>query len=82
MTEYRRILLDGYPTQVVRDGEELVAGDGRRVAIVDALHLPPVEPTKAIAVHLNYEGAGRRIVPVSDGCLWLPERYAQILGGC
>ncbi|MEY4458781.1 MAG: Homoprotocatechuate catabolism bifunctional isomerase/decarboxylase [Actinomycetota bacterium] len=55
MTEYRRILLDGYPTQVVRDGEELVAGDGRRVAIVDALHLPPVEPTKAIAVHLNYD---------------------------
>ncbi|MEY5017616.1 MAG: Homoprotocatechuate catabolism bifunctional isomerase/decarboxylase [Actinomycetota bacterium] len=55
MTEYRRILLDGYPTQVVRDGEDLVAGDGRRVAIVDALHLPPVEPTKAIAVHLNYD---------------------------
>jgi 5-oxopent-3-ene-1,2,5-tricarboxylate decarboxylase/2-hydroxyhepta-2,4-diene-1,7-dioate isomerase len=55
VTEYRRILLDGYPTQVVRDGEELVAGDGRRVAIVDALHLPPVEPTKAIAVHLNYD---------------------------
>lgn len=55
MTEYRRILLDGYPTQVVREGEELVAGDGRRVAIVDALHLPPVEPTKAIAVHLNYD---------------------------
>ena len=39
----------------MRDGEELVAGDGRRVAIVDALHLPPVEPTKAIAVHLNYD---------------------------
>ncbi|MBU6144694.1 MAG: fumarylacetoacetate hydrolase family protein [Acidobacteria bacterium] len=55
MTEYRRILLDGYPTQVVRDGENLVAGDGRVVAIEDAIHLPPVEPTKIIAVHLNYD---------------------------
>ena len=55
MTEYRRILLDGYPTQVVRDGENLVSGDGRVVAIKDAVHLPPVEPTKIIAVHLNYD---------------------------
>ena len=55
MSEFRRILLDGYPTQVTRDGEHLVAGDGRRVAIADAVHLPPVEPTKIIAVHLNYD---------------------------
>ena len=55
MTEYRRILLDGYPVQVVRDGENLIAGDGRVVAIKDAVHLPPVEPTKIIAVHLNYD---------------------------
>ncbi len=55
MAEFRRILLDGYPTQVTREGEHLVAGDGRRVAIVDAVHLPPVEPTKIIAVHLNYD---------------------------
>jgi 5-oxopent-3-ene-1,2,5-tricarboxylate decarboxylase/2-hydroxyhepta-2,4-diene-1,7-dioate isomerase len=55
VAEFRRILLDGYPTQVNRDGEHLVAGDGRRVAIVDAVHLPPVEPTKIIAVHLNYD---------------------------
>ncbi len=55
MAEFRRILLDGYPTQVTRDGEHLVAGDGRRVAISEALHLPPVEPTKIIAVHLNYD---------------------------
>jgi len=54
MTEIRRILLDGYPVQVTRDGDELVAGDGRRVSIVDAVHLPPCEPTKIIAVHLNY----------------------------
>ena len=55
MAEFRRILLDGYPTQVTREGETLVAGDGRRVAIADAVHLPPVEPTKIIAVHLNYD---------------------------
>jgi len=55
MTEYRRILLDGYPCQVVRDGDSLIAGDGRVVAIADAIHLPPVEPTKIICVHLNYD---------------------------
>jgi 5-oxopent-3-ene-1,2,5-tricarboxylate decarboxylase/2-hydroxyhepta-2,4-diene-1,7-dioate isomerase len=55
VAEFRRILLDGYPIHVTRDGEHLVAGDGRRVAIADAVHLPPVEPTKIIAVHLNYD---------------------------
>ncbi len=54
MTEYRRILLDGAAVEVVRDGEELVAGDGRRVAVDAAQHLPPVAPTKIIAVHLNH----------------------------
>ena len=55
MTEYRRILLDGAAVQTVRDGEFLGAADGRRVAIEDAQHLPPSEPTKIIAVHLNYD---------------------------
>jgi len=55
VTEYRRILLDGYPTQVVRNGETLVADDGRVIAIADAIHLAPSEPTKIIAVHLNYD---------------------------
>ena len=54
MTEYRRILLDGAVTQVRRDGEVLMAGDGRRVLVSDAVHLPPVTPTKIIAVHLNH----------------------------
>ncbi|MCX8528468.1 MAG: fumarylacetoacetate hydrolase family protein, partial [Rhodoluna sp.] len=52
---YRRILLDGYPVQVLRQGENLVAPDGRVVAIEDAVHLAPSEPTKLIAVHLNYD---------------------------
>ena len=55
MAEYRRILLDGFPTQVRREGDVLVAADGREVAIADAIHLPPVEPSKIIAVHLNYQ---------------------------
>jgi 5-oxopent-3-ene-1,2,5-tricarboxylate decarboxylase / 2-hydroxyhepta-2,4-diene-1,7-dioate isomerase len=52
--EYRRILLDGAVVQVVVDGSELVAADGRRVPAADAPHLPPVTPTKIIAVHLNH----------------------------
>ena len=54
MSETRRILLDGYQADVVRDGDQLIAGDGRRVKITDAVHLPPCEPTKIICIHLNY----------------------------
>ena len=54
MAEYRRILLDGAAVQVQRDHDVLVAGDGRRVSVQDAVHLPPVSPTKIIAVHLNH----------------------------
>ncbi|CAN5544360.1 hypothetical protein BH10ACT7_BH10ACT7_12640 [soil metagenome] len=54
MTEFRRILLDGYPVQVQRHGEVLVAGDGREVGVDEANHLPPSIPSKIIAVHLNY----------------------------
>ena len=53
-TEYRKILLDGYPILTVRDGDRLTTRDGRSIAIDDAVHLPPVEPTKVICVHLNY----------------------------
>jgi 5-oxopent-3-ene-1,2,5-tricarboxylate decarboxylase/2-hydroxyhepta-2,4-diene-1,7-dioate isomerase len=54
VSEYRRILLGGAPTAVVVDGDDLVAADGRRVAAADAVHLPPVTPTKIVCVHLNY----------------------------
>ncbi len=54
MTEYRRILLNDAPARVHRDGDELVTDDGERIAIDDAIHLPPVEPTKIIATHLTY----------------------------
>lgn len=55
MTEFRRILLDGFATQVRKVGNSLVAADGREVAIADAIHLPPSEPSKILAVHLNYQ---------------------------
>jgi 5-oxopent-3-ene-1,2,5-tricarboxylate decarboxylase/2-hydroxyhepta-2,4-diene-1,7-dioate isomerase len=54
MPEYRRILLAGAATPVVVDGDELVAGDGRRLAADEAVHLPPTEPTKVCCVHLNH----------------------------
>jgi 5-oxopent-3-ene-1,2,5-tricarboxylate decarboxylase/2-hydroxyhepta-2,4-diene-1,7-dioate isomerase len=52
--ETRRILLDGVPATVTRQGDELVAPDGRRVAVGSARHLPPCEPTKIVCIHLNY----------------------------
>ncbi|MEC9395380.1 MAG: fumarylacetoacetate hydrolase family protein [Actinomycetota bacterium] len=52
--ETRRILLDGSVVPVVVDADELVAGDGRRVAEADAVHLPPSEPSKILCVHLNH----------------------------
>lgn len=53
-TETRRILLDGSVVEVGVDGDELVAPDGRKVAAGEAVHLPPVEPTKIICCHLNH----------------------------
>ncbi len=54
MAELRRVLIDGEATPVVRDGDLLLADDGRSVAASGAVHLPPVEPSKILAVHLNY----------------------------
>jgi|SRR5579875_3444928 len=54
--ETRRIVLDGVVVQARREGGQLVAPDGRRVGIDEAIHLPPVEPTKILCVHLNYRG--------------------------
>jgi 5-oxopent-3-ene-1,2,5-tricarboxylate decarboxylase/2-hydroxyhepta-2,4-diene-1,7-dioate isomerase len=52
--ETRRILLSGVVVEVERQGDELVADDGRRVKIEEAVHLPPVVPSKIICVHLNH----------------------------
>lgn len=53
-TEYRKILLDGYPILCVREGDTLHTKDGRSVHVDEAVHLPPVNPSKIICVHLNY----------------------------
>ena len=54
MSSYSRILLEGVATHVVADGDDLVAGDGRRVAERDAVYLPPTDPSKILCVHLNH----------------------------
>ena len=54
MTEFRRIIYNGETVSTHREGDELVTVDGDRVEIAAAQHLPPVEPSKIIAVHLNY----------------------------
>lgn len=60
--EHRRILLDGAVVDVVRTGDDLVAGDGRRVPAATAVHLPPVQPTKILAVHLNHVSRSREFM--------------------
>jgi 5-oxopent-3-ene-1,2,5-tricarboxylate decarboxylase/2-hydroxyhepta-2,4-diene-1,7-dioate isomerase len=52
--EYRRILLDGNVVEVVRDGDSLVAPDGRRVEAARAVHLAPTSPSKILCCHLNH----------------------------
>jgi 5-oxopent-3-ene-1,2,5-tricarboxylate decarboxylase / 2-hydroxyhepta-2,4-diene-1,7-dioate isomerase len=54
MAEYRRILLGGTEVRVERHGDLLHAPDGRTVSIAEAIHLPPVRPTKIICTHLNH----------------------------
>jgi 5-oxopent-3-ene-1,2,5-tricarboxylate decarboxylase/2-hydroxyhepta-2,4-diene-1,7-dioate isomerase len=54
VAEYRRILLDGNPTQMELIDGELVAADGRTADPDTATHLAPVSPSKIICVHLNY----------------------------
>ena len=72
LRETRRILLDGNITDVVRDGDQLVAGDGRRVGVQDAVHLAPVVPSKIICVHLNYSSRVEEMMvslpPTRSGC--------------
>ncbi|MGH2579549.1 MAG: fumarylacetoacetate hydrolase family protein [Actinomycetota bacterium] len=53
--ETRRILLDREPAEVTRQGDVLVTSDGRHVPIDDAIHLAPVQPSKIVCIHLNYE---------------------------
>jgi 5-oxopent-3-ene-1,2,5-tricarboxylate decarboxylase/2-hydroxyhepta-2,4-diene-1,7-dioate isomerase len=51
----RRIEVDGQAITVERQGDSLVAADGRTFPIDQVKHLAPALPTKIIAVHLNYD---------------------------
>jgi 2-keto-4-pentenoate hydratase/2-oxohepta-3-ene-1,7-dioic acid hydratase in catechol pathway len=53
--EFRRIILDGEPTEVTRQGNVLVTSDGRHVPIEVTTHLAPAQPSKIVCIHLNYE---------------------------
>jgi 5-oxopent-3-ene-1,2,5-tricarboxylate decarboxylase/2-hydroxyhepta-2,4-diene-1,7-dioate isomerase len=52
--ETRRIIMDSLPTTTVREGDVLVATDGRKAPIGEAKHVAPCKPTKIVCVHLNY----------------------------
>ena len=52
--EIRRIVHEGRPQWVRAEGDDLVLGDGRRIRAAEAAHLAPCEPTKILAIHLNY----------------------------
>lgn len=59
--EWRRILLAGCVVEARREGARLIAIDGREVPIEEAVHLPPVEPSKILCVHLNYRGRAQEL---------------------
>ena len=65
IAETRRILLDGVTTEVRRIGDWLEAPDGRRVPCESAIHLPPVQPTKIICIHLNFMSRVRELKTTS-----------------
>jgi 5-oxopent-3-ene-1,2,5-tricarboxylate decarboxylase/2-hydroxyhepta-2,4-diene-1,7-dioate isomerase len=53
--EWRRVLHEGVAQWVRPAGDELVLGDGRRIAEAGAAYLAPCDPTKILCVHLNYQ---------------------------
>jgi 5-oxopent-3-ene-1,2,5-tricarboxylate decarboxylase/2-hydroxyhepta-2,4-diene-1,7-dioate isomerase len=84
MTDHRRILLDGVAVRVVREGDVLRSPDGRTVPAADAVHLPPVTPSKIIAVHLTYESRVRefgRTLPATPTYFHKPTSSLNAHGG-
>src|SRR4051794_15014974 len=59
MTEYRRGVLRGATRAGGREGGGGGAGGGREVGVDEAVPLPPAEPSKILAVHLNYASRTR-----------------------
>jgi 5-oxopent-3-ene-1,2,5-tricarboxylate decarboxylase/2-hydroxyhepta-2,4-diene-1,7-dioate isomerase len=48
------VAIDGRPAWGRRDGAVIRLDDGRELSEPDATYLPPVEPSKILAVHLTY----------------------------
>lgn len=61
--ELRRILYQGMPQWATQEGDDLVFADGRHVREEDAVYLPPCDPTKIIAVHVNFDSRRRETNP-------------------
>jgi 5-oxopent-3-ene-1,2,5-tricarboxylate decarboxylase/2-hydroxyhepta-2,4-diene-1,7-dioate isomerase len=74
LVETRRILLDGAVVEMRPDGDMLVAQDGRTIACDEAIHLPPVEPTKIICAHLNYRN---RVEELKTTCPPAPNYFIK-----
>jgi 5-oxopent-3-ene-1,2,5-tricarboxylate decarboxylase/2-hydroxyhepta-2,4-diene-1,7-dioate isomerase len=55
MPESRRILLNEMAVSVRVEGDDLITTTGERIPVDEAEYLPPVEPSKIIACHLNYK---------------------------
>lgn len=49
-----RVSLDGIAVGGTLAGDRITLDDGRKLAEADATYLPPVEPSKILAVHLTY----------------------------
>jgi 5-oxopent-3-ene-1,2,5-tricarboxylate decarboxylase / 2-hydroxyhepta-2,4-diene-1,7-dioate isomerase len=74
MQEIRRILLNGSAVEVLREGEELLTPDGRRIGVRDAVHLPPVVPSKILCAHLNYRN---RLEELKAPCPPAPNYFSK-----
>jgi 5-oxopent-3-ene-1,2,5-tricarboxylate decarboxylase / 2-hydroxyhepta-2,4-diene-1,7-dioate isomerase len=72
LTETRRVLLGDAVVTVTREGDTLVAPDGRRLRMEEALHLAPVEPSKIICAHLNYRN---RLLELKVDCPPAPNYF-------
>jgi 5-oxopent-3-ene-1,2,5-tricarboxylate decarboxylase/2-hydroxyhepta-2,4-diene-1,7-dioate isomerase len=56
--EIRRVVHGGRLHWCEPDGDELVLGDGRRIAEADAVYVAPVDPATIVCIHLNYASRG------------------------
>jgi hypothetical protein len=54
MPEYRRVFIDGVAGTVAVEDGGFVWTDGHLDSVDEAIHLPPVQPSKIVCVHLNY----------------------------